>query len=149
MNTLRTISRVFVIAAVVVGNISAVEGLMGKIDANRATIAAIMFETALPENADAAKAAVDTVGVALDLKSQLKDGDELNPKLLVANVVANFVTRKAVRCLDANGVNLDPMPKVGTAANHVVCPLKGGLKAAAPQMVAGLVVMGLTQAGCL
>ena len=142
MNAFRTISRVFVIAAVVaVANVCAMDGMVGRIDANKATIAAIMFETALPENADAAKAAVDTIGVAVD---QSMAGKSLNTTALTANLVANLGARKVVRCLAANGYKL-PNPDLGVAGNHVGHPLRDIVVAAAPQLIAGLAVMALVK----
>jgi hypothetical protein len=152
MMTIRSISRALTVAAfVLVGNSCFAlipAHALHKINHNKWTIGAIAFETALPEDKDAAKAIVDTFGVSMDLSNSKptsdSDASKINSELLVVNFVANYAARKAVRCLAANGMEL-PNPNLGNAANHVIKPTVEALKAATPQIVATLVTMALVK----
>jgi hypothetical protein len=152
MMTYRVISRVAVIAAVVsVGSDcfasemvnKGVEAAGGKLG----TVMGIMAATSVPNDADydAAKAAVETSGVLLD---QVLAGKP-DTAALTVNLAANFLARKGIRCLNANGVKV-PSPEVGGfAGSHVVSPVCTVLKTAAPQLIASLAVMGARHAGVI
>lgn len=137
----RTMSYAAVIAAIVsVGSDCFASEVAAKmIDNNKVTLGAMALGTALPEDADAAKAALETAGVALD-QALIKGADKVNLNVVPVNFVANVAARKIGRCLAANGYSL-PNPDLGTAGNHVVKPLRDVAIAAAPQLIAGLAVM--------
>ncbi|HLC07167.1 MAG TPA: hypothetical protein VJJ26_03190 [Candidatus Babeliales bacterium] len=139
MNTFRTISHVVVVAAAIsVGNAWADKNAAVQfVENNKATIGAIAFATALPEDADAAKAAMETMGYVTDSKNvEFVD--------VATNFMANFVARKVGRCLAKNGHSLgsgDIVP--GTVGKHVNSPIKDTVKAVGPQIIAKLVVTGM------
>jgi hypothetical protein len=109
-----------------------------KAGGNVGTIMGIAIASAAPAEDDAAKAAIETSGVLLD--QVLAGNDKIRADLLAANFVANVVVRKGIRCLDANDIKL-PNPDLGKAGNHVGRPVRDAVVAAAPQVIAGLVVM--------
>lgn len=153
MMTYRMISRVFVVAAVAsIGNACfASESEANKphkhaaksiLYNNKATMAAIALGTALPEDADAAKAMLDTTGVFLD-QASIHGLHHVNPNILAGNLIVNFAARKAGRCLAANGYALpeaDPKSPVGA---HFGMSARAAVVAAAPQVIATLAAMAL------
>jgi hypothetical protein len=142
MNTVRMISRLLIVTVVVsVGSVCAMkDNAMQMAASNQQTGIAIAVGTGLPEGADAAKAALETMGYIADHK-------DADVSAVVTNFVLNYGLRKFVRCLDKNGYNLktaeDAINKVPAVGTHVGPVLTGAVKAAAPQIFAGIVV-GLT-----
>jgi hypothetical protein len=136
MNTFRMISRMFtVVAVVLVVDASAKCPYADKMNAYKGKVGAIAFATALPQNADAAKAAVETAGFACDAKDA--DG-----AALALNFATNFVTRKVVHGLAEHGYNLDFVDVIPGALGDRVNPVvKEAIRAAVPQVVASVVVM--------
>lgn len=149
----RTMSYAAIIAAVVFFNgacaSEVVKNGLQKAGGHAGTILGIAVATGAPEDCDAAKAAIETTGVLLDqvLTPTMKDDKmALQPRVLVVNFAANFVARKSIKCLNANGIKM-PTPEVGGfAGSHIVSPLNTALRTAAPQAFAGLVVMGARHA---
>lgn len=132
-------------AVVAVGSMQGVEALQtaaAKAGGHVGTIMGIAVATSVPEENDAAKAAVETSGVLLD--QVLAGTDKIRPDLLAANFVANVLVRKGIRCLDANGVKL-PNTDLGTAGNHIAKPVRNAVVAATPQIIAGLLVATLVK----
>src|ERR1700752_1857804 len=119
----RTISRVFVFSAV----FSAI-ALVGSPECpfkkKIATAGAIALATALPEDADAAKAALETAGVFTDqVINAGGDVKQVNPRALTLNFVVNLGARKVGRCLAANGVKIPNPDCTNPIAKHTLCPL--------------------------
>ena len=147
MNSSRSISHLFVVAGLALASnayaMETVTNLKAKavnfVGNNKMTFAANALNSAAPEDADAAKAAIDTLGFAGD------SSEKVNPEELIENFVLNYTIRKAVRCAAKNGYSLDALAdtmnilpaKVGTHVNPMV---KGTVKAVAPQFIAGNVV---------
>jgi len=159
MNTFRTISRVLVVATVMfvgaahasdapASSKAAISHLQQAKDVaknNLFTAVAVAAATEVSDDNDAAKAAVETVGVLVD---QAIAG-EINTSALAVHYCANLGARYAGRCFAANGFEV-PNPKFDNrVAKHTVAPLNEALRTAAPQIVAGLTVMGLVKAGLL
>ena len=139
-------SHVFAVVAVAAaGNICAMhKPVLEKIGAHQTTLAAIMIGNgALPRNEHAARAALETAGVMMDRG----DGDVT---AMTVNFFANYLTRKAFCCLDANGMSAAPVAKVinstPVVGNHVGPVITEAVRAAAPQIVAGLIVMAVSPA---
>jgi hypothetical protein len=143
MNTFRMISRMFaVVAVVLVIDVSAKCPYADMMNANKGKVGAIAFATALPHNADAAKAAVETAGVAYDQGNKPEDA-----AALALNFAANFAARKVGHCLSKHGYSLDAVAVVpGTVGDHVNPAVKEAIRAVAPQVVASLVVMAVKSA---
>lgn len=130
-----TISRVLPIIAIVsCGSVYAANGLAEKINANKYTMGAIAFGTALPKDADAAKAAVETAGVLLD------NGNKANAFAVPVNFVVNWGVRKALGGIRANNIKVSHF---GSASNEVVGAVVDAVNVATPQIVASLVIMAL------
>ena len=130
-----TISRVLPMVAVIsAGTLCATNGLAEKINANKYTMGAVAFSTALPKDADAAKAAVETTGILLD------NGNKSNPFAVPVNFAVNWGVRKAMRGMGTSHIKVSHF---GSASNDVVAVIVDALNVATPQIVASLVVMAL------
>jgi len=141
----RTISRVLPIVAVIsVGSAYSVD-LSKKFDANKATCLAIAFGTALSEDSDAAKAALETAGVFADNYMNGGGGKSNDSFSLALNFGANYGARRAGRCLAANNIKF-PRVDAGSTGNQVVRPLTEAVKASVPQLIAAVVVMAVNSA---
>ncbi len=136
MNTFRMISRIFAAVAVAVMiDASAKCPYADKMNANKGKAGAIAVATALPKNADAAKAALETAGAAYDQAN-------LDAAALALNFAVNFTARKVGHCLAKHGYDLDPIGIVpGTVGDHVNPAVKEAIRAVAPQVIASAVVM--------
>jgi len=140
-----SISHLFVVAGLVLaGNVCAMDNVKNQavdfVATNKITLAAIAANTALPEDADAAKAATETMAFLADNQNI---GMEVEAG--IENFVLNYVVRKSVRCAEKNGYSLGAaFDKVAVlpakAGTHVKPVVKGAAKAATPQMVAGSLV---------
>jgi len=137
MNTFRMISRMFTLVAVVlVVDASAKCPYADKMNAYKGQVGAIALATALPSNADAAKAALETAGFACDHK---KDADGA---ALALNFATNFVTRKVIHGLEQQGYNLNFVDVIPGALGDQINPvIKDAIRAAVPQVVASVIVM--------
>ena len=122
------------VAIISVGSACCANGLADKINANKYTMGAVAFGTALPKDADAAKAAVETTGVLLD------NGNKSNPLAVPVNFAVNWGVRKALRGMGANNIKLSHF---GSANNDAVGAIVEAINASTPQIVASLVVMAL------
>jgi hypothetical protein len=116
------------------GNLCCANSLAEKINANKYTMGAIAFGTALPKDADAAKAAVETTGVLLD------NSNKSNPLAVPVNFVVNWGVRKALRGMGANNIKLSHF---GSANNDAVGTIVEAINVATPQIVASLVIMAV------
>ena len=134
MMTIRSISHVLTVATFVLASNSCFANvLVNAINNNKATGAAVVLSTALSEDADAAKAALETMGVVADV---MLNGEKVHPLLIPVNFSANLGVRKAVRCVDANGIKA-PNPDLGKILNaHGVNSAKETFKAVLPQAIA-------------
>ena len=131
----RTISRALpMVAVIAVGSVCYANGLVEKVNANKYTLGAIAFGTALPKDTDAAKAALETTGVLLD------NGNKSNPLSIPVNFAVNWGVRKAMRGMGTSNFKLSGL---GSNGNDVVGTVVEAVNVATPQIVACLVVMAL------
>src|SRR5688572_28928017 len=96
----RTMSACAIVAIISVGSVYGTNVVIDQINANKFTLGAVAFNGALPEDADAAKAALETMGAVID------SGNKAHYLLVPVNFGTNWAARKALRGMGANKIKL-------------------------------------------
>ncbi len=131
----RTMSHACAFVAIVsVGSTYSANGVIEQINANKYTLGAIAFGTALPKDADAARAAAETIGMVVD------NGNKMHSLAVPVNFGVNWVTRKAMRGMGANKIKLSSFGSTGNDVGEIAAE---AISVAAPQLVAALAIMAL------
>lgn len=127
-------SRCAIVAIVSIGSTYCANGLIDQINANKYTLGAVAFGTSLPKNADAARAAAETIGVVLD------NGNKMNSLTVPVNFAVNWGVRKAMRGMGANNITLF---NYSSTTSDLGDTMVAAVNAAAPQLTAALVMMAI------